>query len=147
MSNEKALQRSPSELLKRGYSDEELMHIYELARLFLDNGQLKRAESILIGLSEVAPDFSLAWLGLSYIHIQGKSYESACRFARSVLQIDPESVPAMLYLVPCLLTLGDLNSAGTFLGEVGERIQSGAVNDPNIVRLYKMQLARYEGML
>ena len=147
MVNQKGIQRSPSELLKRGYSDEELSHIYELGRLFLENGQIKRAESIFTGVSEVAPDFPAAWLGLAYIQIINASYESACRYARIVLQLDPDNVAAMLYLVPCLLSLGDLNSAGTFLGEVGERIENGSVSDPDFVRFYKMQLVRYQGMI
>jgi len=136
--------RSPSEVLKRGYSDEEIIHIYELARVFLEGGQLKRAEAIFTGLTEIAPEFAPAWLGLSYIHIQNKSYETATWAARTALQNDPEFIEAMLYLVACLLFAGDFNTAGTFLGEVGERIESGAVDNPEVARFYRMQLARYE---
>ena len=136
--------RSPSEVIKRGYTDEEILHIYELARVFLESGQLKRAEAIFTGLTEIAPEFAPAWLGLSYIHIQNKAYETATWAARTALQNDAEFIEAMLYLVACLLFAGDFNTAGTFLGEVGERIESGSVDNPDVVRFYQMQLARYE---
>ena len=138
--------RSPSDILKRGYADEEIQNIYELARVFLEGGQLKRAEAIFSGLTEIAPEFAAAWLGLAYIHIQNKAYESAAQAARTALQQDPEFVEAMLYLVACLLVAGDLNTAGTFLGEVSERVESGSVENPDAVRFFRMQLARYENM-
>ena len=136
--------RSPSEILKRGYSDEEINHIYELGRFYLENGDLRRAEAILLGLTEVAPEFSAAWLGMSYIHMQSKNYDPAIYTARQALRVEPNAVEAILFLVTCLLTAGDFNSAGTYLGEVGEMIDSGAVDDPNVVRFYGAQLARYQ---
>lgn len=139
--------RSPSEVLKRGYTNQEIDDIYELARIFLESGQLRKAEAILIGLSEIAPDFAPAWLGLSYIQMQNRDYEAAIEAARTALQADSGFVESMLYLVACLLIAGDLNSAGTFLGEVGERIDNGEIQNPEIVRFYRIQLARYELML
>jgi hypothetical protein len=50
----------------------------------------------------------------------------------------------MLFLAMAALALKDLNTAGTYLGEVGDRLEQGAVSNPNVGRLYKMQLARYQ---
>lgn len=144
MSNEPARKRSPSEILKRGYSDEEIANIYELGRLSLENGNLRRAEAILVGLVEVAPDFASAWLGMSYIHIQNRDFEAALQTTRQALKIDPNFHQATLYLIACLLTTGDYSSAGTYLGELGELIESGGLDDPGMLRFYRTQLARYQ---
>ena len=144
MSNEPARKRLASEVLKRGYSDEEVANIYELGRLSLENGNIRRAEAIMSGLVEVAPDFSSAWLGMAYIHIQNRDFEAALQATRQALKVDPNFSPAMLYLVACLLTTGDYSSAGTYLGEIGEMIESGGLDDPSMVRFYRTQLARYQ---
>lgn len=136
--------KAPSEVLKRGYSDDEILHIYELGRLCLENGDVRRAESILSGLTYIAPDFAPAWLGMSYVHIQAKNHDAALQAARQALRLDAESVEAMLFLISCLLTHGDYNSAGTYLGEVADRIDGGSVDRPNLVRFYRAQLARYQ---
>ncbi len=136
--------RSPSEVLRRGYSDEEISHLYELGRLSLEGGDIRRAEAIFVGLTEVAPDFSSAWLGLACIHMQNRNWESALQCTRAALKVDQNSAAAMLYLVTCLLTTGDFSSAGTYLGELGEMIESGSLEDPQLLRFYRMQLARYQ---
>ncbi|NMC61688.1 MAG: hypothetical protein GYA55_00825 [SAR324 cluster bacterium] len=138
--------RTPSNVLKRGYSDEEIDNIYELGRILLEAGQLKRAEILFNGITEIVPEYAPAWLGLSYIHIQQKAYDTAAWAARLALQHDPDFIEGMLYLIACLLILGDLNTAGTFLGEVGERIENGTVTQPDLIRFYRMQLARYENL-
>ncbi|MBX7137409.1 MAG: hypothetical protein K1X83_05445 [Oligoflexia bacterium] len=136
--------RVPSEILKRGYTDDEIANIYELGRLFLENGDLRRGETIMLGLLEIMGEYSPAWLAMSYIHFANKATESAVNAAQNALKHDPESVEAMLALVAGLLTLGDFNSAGTYLGEVGEKLDAGLSDDPRVVRFYKAMLARYQ---
>jgi tetratricopeptide (TPR) repeat protein len=136
--------RTPSEVLKRGYSDEELNHIYELSRLLLESGDFRRAETILHGINEVAPDFGPAWLGMAFVRLHEKDYDKAATHARQALRINTDSVEAMLFLACALLSTGDYNSAGTQLGEIGERIESGAIDQPNLVRFYRAQLVRYQ---
>lgn len=136
--------RRPSEVLKRGYADEEVRHIYELARLSLENGQLRSAEKLFTGITEVAPEFAEGWLGLSYIHTCAKRNNEAIFAARQALRVSPDCVEALLFLIAGLLTAGDVNSAGTYLGEVGERVESGSVNHPQLMRFYRAQLARYQ---
>ena len=136
--------RTPSEILKRGYSDEEVVHIYELGRLCLENGDIRRAEAIMAGITEIAPDFAPAWLGMSYIHTQNHKNEEALNAAKQAHRVDPELPESILYLIACLLTSGDYNSAGTYLGEISEKIDSGIVDYPHFIRFYKMQLARYQ---
>ena len=137
-------ERSASEVLKRGYSQEELSHLYELGRFFLENGNVKQAEIILNGVSEIMPDFVPALLARVAISITNKEYELALKFARDAAAIDPGSPVCALYLITCLLITRDFNAAGTLLGEVGEKVESGAVSDPNVIRFYKGQLARYQ---
>lgn len=132
------------EPLRRSYSEDEIESIYELARFTAENGDLLRAEVILTGLVEVAPDYAPAWLGMSFIHAQKKAFDAAIKAAQNALRANPEMVEAELFLISCYLTNGDLNAAGTILGEVGEKIEGGLVDNPEAVRFYRMQLARFE---
>jgi tetratricopeptide (TPR) repeat protein len=139
------MNRRPSENIKRGYSDEEIAHIYQLGRLFLEIGNIRKAEIIMVGLLEVIPEYVPAWLALSFIYTQVKNYDAVSNAAREALRLEPESVEAMLFLAIATLNTNDFNAAGTYLGEVGDLVEKGEVSDARIVRLYKMQLARFEG--
>lgn len=132
-------------LMKKEYSDEEISLLYELARFQLENGQLKSAESVLEGILAVAPDYSRAWLARSYLHILSKDYDAAIFCARQALRIQPDFVAANLYLATCFLRIEDYHSAGTQLGEVAEFVEGGKITDRNILRMYRMQLARFQG--
>lgn len=136
--------RAMSEVLKRGYSDDEVRGIYDLGRFFLENGDLKRAEILFLGLAEVSPEFAPAWLGLAYVRVFNKDWDGVIAAARAGLRIEPRSAEALLFLSAALMTQGDLSAAGTHLGEVGDLIQSGAVEDPIVVKFYRAQLARYQ---
>lgn len=129
---------------RRGYSDEEISAIYELGRLYLESGLFPAAENIMRGLTEVVPEFAPAWLGLCYLHTQNRNNDAALLAARQAVRMDARSVEAQLFLVACFLTSGDYNSAGTYLGEVGEAIELGGVDNPNVIRFFKAQLARYQ---
>ncbi len=136
--------RTASDVLKKGYSDEEVMSIYELARLSLDLGEVKRAEALFAGLNEVSPDFSPAWLGTAYVQLIGGNIHEATFSCRQALRINPVSGPSLLYLIVALLANQDFQAAGTYLGEFGERIDAGAIGDPLQVRFYKVLLQRYK---
>ena len=126
------------------YADEEVSSIYRLGRFFLENGDLTRAESLMQGLVEVAPHFAPAWLGVAYVAVMKGEVEHALSAVRQALKIDGESVDVQLFLIACLLTAGDYNAAGSFLGEVQEKIDRGEVANPDHVRFYQVQLARYQ---
>ena len=83
-------------------------------------------------------------MGLAYVHVQNKNFEAAISACGGALRADPNCSEAMLYLAACQLATGDFNSAGTYLGEVGERIEGGVIDDPSQIRFYKAQLARYQ---
>ena len=144
MTSELPVRRTPSELLKRGYSDDEIANIYELGRVFIENGELRRAEILMQGITEIAPDFHPAWLALAYVHIAHQDYDSALYAGRQAIRIQANSPEAILYLIVCLLATGDVGSAGTYLGEIGELIEGGLIDNPNLIRLYRAQLARYQ---
>jgi Flp pilus assembly protein TadD len=136
--------RSKGEVSKRGYSKDEVADIYRLGKLWLETGQHKRAEALFSGLNEVAPLFAPAWLGTAYVRAQRGEYEEALLATKSALRAQADMSEAMLYLVALSLTTGDLSTAGTYLGEVRESIEGGAVANQHVVRFYKMQLARYQ---
>lgn len=132
------------DIQRSGYSDEEVQFVYELGRFCLENGDVRRGEQVMQGLTQVAPEFAPAWLGLSYIHILQNNFDAAIYAARQALNVQPNFLEAMLFLVACLLTTEDYTAAGTYLGELGERIEAGGVDNPHITRFYKMQLGRYQ---
>ena len=132
------------EQVRGGYSDEELASIYELARIYLENGNLKAAEAILQGLTQVVPDYAPAQLGLCYIHLFSNNHDAGLSAARSAHASAPDSAEALLFLISCLLTSGDYHAAGSYLGEISERVESGMITNPNVVRFFKAQLARYQ---
>lgn len=131
-------------LPRRGYSEEEIVDIFQLGRSWLETGYYRRAEVIMSGLNEVAPEYAPAWLATAYLKGVAGSYDAAFRAAKQALQCEPEGVEAMLYVAALGLTLGDFNTAGTYLGEAGERIEQGRVTNPHVPRFFKMQLARYQ---
>ena len=136
--------RSLVEVLKRSYSEEEVAAMYELARFCLENGDLRKAETIFQGLTEVAPDFAPAWLGSAYVHVHAKNWDAAIAASRQALRVDQKCAEALLFLSACLLSAGDFNTAGTYLGEFGDLIEGGLVESPAALRFYKAQLARYQ---
>lgn len=136
--------RSPGDLARSGYSEEEIYGIYALACMLLENGSLKQAETILMGLAEVVPEFAPVLLALAYVRGQDGNYDSAQSFAEQALRIDAESPEAMLYLITFLLTTGDLQSAGTYLGEIADRIESNQIQDPVLIRFFRAQMVRYQ---
>ena len=139
-------ERTPSEILRRGYSNSEIANFYELARFSLELGDIRRAEVILRGITLVAKDYAPAWLAMSYVHIHRKRYEEAAYAARQAVKIEPKYTEAILYLISCLITNGDYSTAGTYLGEIGEKIQSGLVDRSEVIRFFKIQLARFESI-
>jgi len=133
-----------AELVKAAYAEEEVSSIYRLGLFFLENGEITRAEPLMTGLVDVAPNFSPAWLGVAYVAAMKGEIEQALSAVRQALRVDPEAVEAQLFLVACLLSTGDYNAAGSYLGEVQEKIDRGEVSDPDHVRFYQSQLARYQ---
>lgn len=135
--------RRPSEILRRGYLDEELKNLYALARLWVEGGDTRGAETIFAGIRHVAPHFAPGWLGLAYVRALQGEIERAADYARAALEAEPESIEAMLFLICCSLTLSDYNTAGTLLGEVGDRVEANQVRDAGVLRFYRLQLARF----
>jgi thioredoxin-like negative regulator of GroEL len=109
-----------------------------------EHGEMKRAETIFQGLTEVAPQFAPAFIGMALVQFQAGQQELASQSIKQALKIAPQSTEALLFLIACLLTSGDFSSAGTYLGEVGEMIEEGEVEDPSHIRFFKLQLARYQ---
>jgi tetratricopeptide (TPR) repeat protein len=141
--------RTPSEVIKRGYRDDEIISIYSLGRLSLECGNLKRADRIFRGLTQVTPDFLLAWLGLGYVHMMYQDFESALENIKRALTIQKTSVEAMLMMAICSLNSGDLNTAGMYLGETKDLIDSLREKqrtqiDPRIIALLDSQIVRFQ---
>lgn len=144
MSNIPNKSQNLPESKRRGYSLDEIDAIYELGRLHLSSGNIQAAEHIMQGLVSIVPDYAPAWLGLSYINGMNHNHDAALFAARQAVRIEISSTEAQLFLIACLLTVEDYNTAGTYLGEVGDRIDSGSVDNSYLIRFFKSQLVRYQ---
>ncbi len=133
------------ELPRSSYSKDELVDIYALGKMWLETGQVRKAEVIMHGLNAVAPEFVPGWLGTALVQGTLGNIEGAYTASQRALKLQPDSPEAMLYVVVAALTLNDSSTAGTLLGEIGDLIEAKQISDPHVVRLYKMQLARYQG--
>ena len=136
-------ERKASGLVKRGYSDNEVAAIYNLARIFLESGDIRRAQVIFKGLNIIAPNFAPAFLGTCAVCVSNADYDEALRAARKAHQLDLTLVESELFLTTCLLTAKDYNTAGTLLGGIAEKVENKEVADPQIIRFFNAQLARY----
>lgn len=125
------------------YSLEQIQDIYALAKMFLETGHFRRAEKLIAGLNSVAPEFSLGWLASALVDVSMGRIERARDCATKALKVKPDLVEAMIMVVVTSLTLQDYATAGTYLGELRDRIENGEVSDPSIVRLFRMQMVRY----
>ena len=136
--------RTLSTALKRGYSENELAHMYELARFLLETGGIEDGTVILKGINAVAPNYVPALLALCHVHVISKNHTKALQLASRAVELEPESVDARLFLISAHLLVRDLQTAGTMLGEVGEAIESGINISSAALRLYRAHRARFE---
>lgn len=128
------------------YSDRGTSNIYALARFFIENGNLKGAEQILKGLTEVAPNYGPGWLALAYVNTMENNLEHALDCADQAIKCNPELKQAILFQATCYLSLRDLSSAGTLLGEYGDLIDNGQISEPNHIRFFRTQIARFQAL-
>ena len=132
---------------QRNYSAAEIEALYSFAYFQLDTGQLRTADSVLDGLTEVAPDYYPAWLAKAFVKMLLEDYEAARICCDKVIKIEPNCSEALVYLILCCFQSSDRQSAGTFLGELGERISAGLVSHPKIPAIYKALMLRYQSEL
>lgn len=125
-----------------GYSEDQIFALYELARISIEAGELKRAEVIASGLSEIAPDFAPAFLVLAYCQVWSKDYEAASDTSEKAFKIAPEDLSVLFFVAATKLLVNDSHRAGTILGEIGEKLDGR--RDHETERLYKLLLARFQ---
>lgn len=129
---------------KHSYAEDEIHALYDLVLMCLEAGEIKRASTIAQGLVIIAPKFVPGYLALSYIHCIAGEFQDAYEVSTKAYRLAGDDSQVALFYATTALTVGDAQSAGTVLGEVGEMIESNALISPNITRLYKLQLARFQ---
>jgi tetratricopeptide (TPR) repeat protein len=134
---------SPSEILKRGYSDAEVKDLYAFGRHLYSMGRYNDAKTVFEALSNIVPSYLSAWLGLCAVQIQLSNREQAVFAARQAYRLGPDLPLVLLLLIIALLGAGDYTAAGTYLGEFGEKVDAQQVTDSRLVRLYRAQINRY----
>lgn len=139
-----SLEKRTTEVPRKTYTYEEITDIYALGRMWLESGNLRKAETVMAGLNEIDPEFAAGWLGTAYIRSISGDLDGALIAAKNALKNSPESLESMLYVVTLALSTGDYSTAGTYLGEVGDRIQVSRDVSTATMRMYRIQLTRYQ---
>lgn len=130
--------------IKKKYSNEELNSIYSLGLAFIENGDVIKARNIFEGLIIVDNTYLPGFMGMIYLEIESQNFLDASKLCQKALKINPGSYEVMLMYATCLLSLGDNNKAGTYLGEIADALQEGRIDNYDIVRYYRSQLIRYK---
>ena len=138
------IRRSPSQILKQGYSEEEIELIYSLGRNYLDLHFYNQAEKIFNGLVKINPDFFDAWTALSIVSFLKGNIDQAYNHAKQASRINSNSIEIQLLFVTILLSQRDYSTAGTYLGEIQELIDSGRIHNQDQIRYFKAQMLRFE---
>jgi len=129
---------------KYSYAEEEIHSIYDLVILSIEAGEIQRAMILAQGLCVIAPKFAPAFLVLSYVHCLNSEFQDAYEASTKAYRLASEDPSVALFFATTALMVGDAQSAGTVLGEVGEMIEGNVLTSPNITRLFKLQLARFQ---
>ncbi len=130
--------------IKKKYSDDELEAIYSLGLLFIENGELLKARNIFEGLIEINNLFLSGYIGMIYIEMDSGNIQDAIKYCQKALEISPNSYPVILMYVSCLLSTGDSNKAGIYLGEIADAIEDKLITNYDIIRFYRSQIIRYQ---
>lgn len=141
--------RRPSEVLRRGYSNEEIENIYALGRAYIISAKFGSAEKLFKGLSILAPDYVYGHLGLAYCQLlkAGGNQELLKKVlltTKQALRIDPRNQHALIFHIIILLSISEFKSAGSYLGELGEQVESGKSLDADVQKFFNSQKLRFK---
>ena len=120
--------------------------IYSLGLAFIENGDISKARSIFEGLIQVDNEYLKGFLGMIYLEIESNDMTNAMKYCQKALKINPSSYEVILMYISCLISVGEYNKAGTYLGEIADAIKDNLISDYDIIRFYKSQLIRYQAL-
>lgn len=126
------------------YSEEELDLLYSLGVFYLEAGHYRSAEMVFQGLTAIAPSFADSWLAASATFFMLGNFDQAKRHAHQAMRLNPHDVQVQLLYVTILLSQNELSEAGTLLGEIKEQIDTRVIQNPDQIRYFRAQLARFE---
>ncbi len=126
------------------YSEEELDLLYSLGVFYLEAGHYRSSEMIFQGLTVVAPGFSDSWLAAAATFFMLGNFDQARRYAHQAMRLTPHAIQVQLLYVTILLSQNELSEAGTLLGEIKEQIDTKLIQNPDQIRYFRAQLARFE---
>lgn len=87
------------------------LEILEQSQVYLESGQLSRAEEILTDLIHDQPDFAEAWNRRAVLYYLQKQYRKSLMDCRQVLDLNPIHFGALHGLGLCHAALGDYSAA------------------------------------
>lgn len=136
--------KNHSGILKNGYTQEEMELLYSLGKTYIDITSYNSAEKIFNGLITIDPDHVSSWIALSVINFIRGDLDASYSQAKQALRINSNLAEAQLVLITVLLSQSDYTTAGAYLGEVKELVDSKRIQKQDLVRYFKAQLLRFE---
>lgn len=124
------------------YSNEELIAIYELGRLYFEMGYFAPAERIFNGLAAIDEGRSPARLGLGLIRLERGLHQEAATQFRQVLELGTYELQAKLALCGAFVATGELPRAKSLLNELAKVLERNPGTDPELRKLYQAFVLR-----
>ena len=122
------------------YSNEELVAIYELGRLYFEMGYFVPAERIFNGLAVVDGGKTPARLGLGLVKLERGLFQEAMIHLRGVLKSGPHRMQAKLALCAAHIGAGEIVRSQSILGEIAQELGQG-------VEIHHEQRRFYEALV
>ncbi|MCS6962065.1 MAG: hypothetical protein NZT61_06155 [Deltaproteobacteria bacterium] len=125
------------------FSDAELDFAYNIARFFVENGQLEKARKILVGLNALKRDPDITSL-LCFVYLAKSELTRADELVNSCSEEELKmSFALQVFSVLIKILQGRLLEAGTLLGDIKERHSSHqlAETEKAVIDFLEIQLA------
>jgi hypothetical protein len=124
------------------YSNEELVAIFELGRLYFEMGYFAPAERIFAGLSVVDDERTPCRIGLGLVKLERGLFQEATTHFRQSLQIGKYPILAKLGLCAAFVAMKEMSRAQSILAEISNDPDHLRMIDPDQQRLFEALVLR-----
>ena len=118
------------------YTQEELIALYELGRMYFEMGYFAPAERIFNGLSEIDGGFTPARIGIGLVKLERGQHAEALNHFRAALQQGRFPLHAQLALTSSFIATGEVARAKSSLAQVAAEMEKSSTDFPELRALW-----------
>lgn len=118
------------------YSENELVAIYELGKLYYEMGYFAPAERVFTGLAVVDDGRTPARVGLGLVKLELGSLEESSYHFRKAIQSGSYSMEAKFGLTATFIAAGDFSRAKSLLMQIQQDATADPVKKPELESLW-----------